>query len=355
MNKILKDYSIIYSRIFLLIYLMTMSFNVALAQENVDRSERANIENLLSDHNVPGLSLAVLDDYRIQEISVYGDLKRGIPVEIDSYFNVASLAKPIVAMLTLELVQLGEWELDKPLENYWVDPDIKDHPFTKKLTTRHVLSHRTGFDNWRHLNESKQLAFNFEPGKKFMYSGEGFEYLQKALERKFGLSLDELAFRYLFKKIGMNQTQFRWDENVIKEQFAHWHDAEGNNSYPTYFNNESSAADDLLTTIWDYAKFAEFVINGASLDQDLFQNMVSTHSESTDDVQIGLGWEILHKSVDSEYALLHTGGDVGVNTLIVLLPKSGKGLVIFTNGDNGRNLYFPLINLLLRESKFLFE
>lgn len=48
-------------------------------------------------------------------------------------------------MLTLRLVSSGEWNLDEPLANYWVDPDVASDPRHKLLTTRHVLSHRTGF------------------------------------------------------------------------------------------------------------------------------------------------------------------------------------------------------------------
>jgi CubicO group peptidase (beta-lactamase class C family) len=60
-----------------------------------------------------------------------------------------------------------------------------------------ILSHQTGFPNWRYLNKSNTLSFEFEPGTKYQYSGEGFEYLRKALEAKFKKPLEQLAKEHI--------------------------------------------------------------------------------------------------------------------------------------------------------------
>jgi CubicO group peptidase (beta-lactamase class C family) len=52
-------------------------------------------------------------------------------------------------MLTLQLVSIGQWQLDEPIYKYWTDPDVINDPRHLKLTTRHILTHQTGFDNWR--------------------------------------------------------------------------------------------------------------------------------------------------------------------------------------------------------------
>ena len=95
-------------------------------------------------------------------------------------------------MVTLKLVEDKQWHLDEPLYHYWIDPDVADDSLHKKLTTRHVLSHQTGLPNWRWMHPSKKLAFDFEPGEGYNYSGEGFVYLARALENKFKKSLAEL-------------------------------------------------------------------------------------------------------------------------------------------------------------------
>ena len=117
------------------------------------------------------------------------------------------MTKPIVAMVTLKLVENEQWNLDEPLANYWIDPDVAEDPRHTKLTTRHVLSHQTGFPNWRNDRTPKKLAFEFDPGTKYQYSGEGFEYLKKALEKKFNKSIVKIADSVLFKPFGLEDLQ----------------------------------------------------------------------------------------------------------------------------------------------------
>src|SRR5215204_3545935 len=169
------------------------------------------IRKLLIDNKIPVLGLGVIRDGKLAEVKVYGEFKAGEGAPSDTIFNVASLTKPVVAMVTLKLASAGKLNLDEPLDKYWIDPDIKADARHKKLTARLVLSHQTGFANWRWLNESKKLEFAFEPGTKYQYSGEGFEYLRKALENKFKKTLDKLADELVFKPLEMTDSRFIWD------------------------------------------------------------------------------------------------------------------------------------------------
>ncbi|MDX1471209.1 MAG: serine hydrolase domain-containing protein [Flavobacteriaceae bacterium] len=301
------------------------------------------VDSLLEINKVPAAAVAVFKNGKIQEIGTFGYLVDNVNAPQDAIFNVASLTKPIVSMLTLKLVQDGKWDLDQPLYSYWVDEDVKDDPRHKLLTSRHILSHQSGFKNWRSEGQSGKLEFDFEPGTDFRYSGEGFEYLKKALESKFGMSLEDMADSLLFKSLNMDDTNFYWDDTIEVNKFARWHDANGDNTYKTYRSKSANAADDLLTTIGDYSKFAAFILNGGGLSSELYSEMISTQNKSHHKVKMGLGWEILPGLSGTQYAMLHTGGDYGVQTLIMLMPETGEGIIIFTNGDNGKNLFFPLI------------
>ena len=301
------------------------------------------IEAWLQENKVPALGLAVLKDFQLKEIKVYGELKEGVPAPYNTLFNVASLTKPIVSMLTLKLVENGDWDLDEPVFHYWTDPDVKDDPNSKVLTTRHILSHQTGFKNWRWQNESGKLEFGFEPGTAYNYSGEGFEYLQKALESKFQMPLEKLADSLIFQPLKMEDTRFVWDSSTEEERFASWHNSEGKNVYETLRDTTASAADNLITTVGDYGRFAEYILNGAGLAEDLYREMLSNQVPAGSGINMGLGWEMLPELKGDEFAILHTGGDKGVFTLIMLLPKTGEGVVIFTNGDNGSKLTFKII------------
>lgn len=336
-----------------------ISFNHRTPKDNLDEltncwdSEGFSFESWLKEHKTPAIGIAILKHKKLKQVSVYGELEQGSPAPYNTIFNVASLTKPVVTILTLKLVENGNWDLDEPLHTYWTDPDVFDDPNSKKITTRHVLSHQTGFKNWRSENESRLLEFDFTPGSDFRYSGEGFEYLKRALEAKFHKNLEELADSIIFKPLKMVDSHFYWTKVVDENRFAKWHDEDGVNSYKTYKNNSASAADDLLTTVEDYGRFAAFILNGAGLSHHLFREMISQQNGQDHSVKMGLGWEILPNLYNDEYAILHTGGDAGVNALIMLLPETGEGLVIFTNGDNGKNLYYELIERYLSLGKII--
>jgi CubicO group peptidase (beta-lactamase class C family) len=301
------------------------------------------IERLLAENHVPALGVGIIRDGKLRQVRVYGELRKGVPAPYNTIFNVASLTKPVVTMLTLKLVSKGQWSLDEPLAKYWIDPDVANDPLHAKLTTRHVLSHQTGFANWRWMEESKKLRFQFEPGTKFQYSGEGFEYLRKALEKKFGKSLAELSQSYVFAPLGMHDTQHAWDARTDESRFAHWHDSKGNEAYPDYKTTRANAADDLLTTVEDYGNFAVAVMNAPQLAEMIRPQAVLKENL----LAMGLGWEIHQNLGDGEYALIHSGSDEGVRAVVLLLPKSGQGLVVMMNGDNGHQLYGHLVTELL--------
>jgi CubicO group peptidase (beta-lactamase class C family) len=309
---------------------------------NVNLGFEDKINNWLTERHVPAVGIGIIENSEIKYVKVFGELEKGVPAPDNTIFNVASITKTAVTMLTLKLVESGQWNLDEPLCNYWIDPDVANDPMHKKLTTRHVLTHQTGFVNWRWNHPTKKLTFDFEPGTKFQYSGEGFEYLRHALEHKFGKPIEQLTDSLLFKPLDMIDTRHSWDSNMDESRFAAWHDKQGE-KYETSYKRDVCAADDLLTTVEDYCKFGVFVINGAGLSSTLFDDMVKPQSNIQGHPTAGLGWFIVKGLPGEEYAIWHNGSDMGVHTIAVLLPKSKRGIVVFTNGDGGFFVYQNII------------
>ena len=310
---------------------------------------RSNIENWLEQNKIPAIGIGVIENGKLSSINVYGNLNENRTAPYNTIFKVASLTKPIVSMLTLQLVNNGDWDLDEPLDKYWIDPDILHDSRHKLLTTRHVLTHQTGFLNWRRQHKMKKLAFEFEPGTNFKYSGEGYEYLKNALERKFKMSLEKLSDSLLFKPIGMPDTKFTWLENIDEKRYAFNHNSEGK-LLETVRNKKAYASDLLVSTIEDYGKFAAFVINGGGLSKEIYDEMVHMHIKTPNESYFGLGWESI-PDLYGEKVLMHSGGDPGVRTLILINLEKKKGLIIFSNSDNGGFLLWEktIIEPILKE------
>ncbi len=333
----MKKQSFLLNRLFVLsFYFFSINtLNVDAQQTKPGLLEyQKKIQTSLSVYKVPAVGIGIIEDGRIRQIMVFGDLIKGDPAPYNTIFQVASLTKPVTAVLTLKLVSMGEWKLDEPLSNYWVDPDLVNDPRHLKITTRHVLTHRTGFDNWRQNNKLKKLVFNFDPGTEFNYSGEGFEYLKNALEHKFKTSLDKLADSLLFGPLKMNDTRYVWDEHIDESRYAVPHDASGV-AVELPRNKRASAADLLKTTVGDYCIFAAELMKGALLNEEVFNDMIRPQSKVTEYESFGLGWDIMGDLRNGEFALMHDGDDYGAHSIVILLPKSKRGLVVLTNGEKG--------------------
>lgn len=299
-------------------------------------------EQILRESNVPGIGIGVIDNGKLSRVEVYGTLDKQNTAPYNTIFKVASLTKPVFAMTVLKLIDIGLIGLDEPLYKYWTDPDIKSNNWYKKLTPRLILSHQSGFPNWRYQNQSNKLEFEFEPGTNYQYSGEGFEYLRRSVEKKMGKTIEEIAQEYLFIPAGMNDTRFWWDEKMDESRYAQNFDEKGN-LIPTERHYEANSAANLLTTIEDFGNFMVYVMNGAGISEELFREMNSPQSTVGKNDFFGLGWEILTGFGDEEYALFHTGLDPGVRTLSIMFPKSKKGFLIFMNGNNAMKVYEKIL------------
>lgn len=294
----------------------------------------STLKRLMHAYKVPALAIGVIENNQVSQVKVLGELRKGMPAPQNAIFQVASLTKPVTEMTTLRLVSKGLWDLDEPLFHYWTDPQVADDPRHKQLTTRHVISHQTGFVNWRWLHKSGKLTFDFEPGTQTQYSGEGLEYLKRALVEKFNLPFDEIVAKYLLKPDKMIDTRFYWDKDMDESRFAVAHDRDGE-PLPVRKYTEPSAADLLMTTIADYIRFAANVLNKKGLDDRTYREMITFQDKKQ---TYGLGWQLFKGLKNDEFVITHSGADPGVRTIIILLPNSQRGIVLFTNSDNGMSL-----------------
>jgi CubicO group peptidase (beta-lactamase class C family) len=310
-------------------------------------TDHAATEAWLKELNIPALGIGYISDGKIVEAQVYGSDDQGKPFSEKLLFNVASLTKPVTAMVTLKLIAANKWSLDEPLCNYWTDPDVAHDPRSIKLTTRHILCHSSGFLNWRRNASDGKLSFTFDPGSGYNYSGEGYEYLRKAIMHKFGKSLDQLATELIFVPLAMTDTRFFWDTGVHESQFATWHKKDGS-TYPIYKNKEACAADDLITTIEDYSKFIVYVMNGGGLPKWLYREMTSVQNRTKEGQYFGLGW-CIDEVTGGTKVLTHGGDDIGVHTIVFFVPETRKGLIIFTNSDNGTDCYIPALDHYMKD------
>ncbi|WP_108244129.1 serine hydrolase domain-containing protein [Muricauda brasiliensis] len=307
------------------------------------------VSTWLEETKVPGIAIAQIENGKVVQTVLKGEDAQGNEITFSTIFDVASLTKTITTLAVLKLAEQKQMDLDEPLYKFWIDPDIQNDIRHQKLTPRTILSHRSGFKNWRYMYEDEKLSFDFEPGEKFKYSGEGFEYLRRALEHKFETSFEELVDTLVFKPIGMENSTLVWNKKMENLDFAGSHNNEGQ-AYDYEKSYKANAADNLLTNLSDFIKLTKSLLNESYLNGSLFEEMGRPHSKVREGIDFGLGWIVFQDLPNDEYALFNAGSDQGVNSLVVILPKSNRGLIVMTNGDNGRGLAMKAISVFLEDS-----
>lgn len=336
---------------------------------------------------VPGLAAAIVRVgqpawYRHIGVADAGTLR---PVTPDTMFPAASLAKPVSAWVALRLADRGLLDLDRPLKAYVPDHAPSD-PRADLVTARHVLSHTSGFRNWRN-NASQPLVPEFDPGSRFQYSGEGFYYLQRAMEKAAGRGFEQVVQDELFAPLGMTSSTFAWRAdagarlvtghtrgapvNTASREFAarlFAHAASLGRPLASFTHDDivaamsalqpapaalpnfivPNAAASLLTTTSDYVAFLTRLLSPddgtSALRATSRQAMLAPAIRLTDSLSWGLGWG-LERPVGAEtYEYLWQWGDNGpFKNFVLAHPATRSAVLVFTNASNGLRVCEALI------------
>lgn len=118
--------------------------------EEIISTFKESIEELMEKKRVPGLSIAIVkkDEIIWNESFGYKNMDTNEPVTNGTIFEGASLSKPLFAYGILRLVEENLLDLDTPIKNIFPEEYVSD-PRIDLITPRMVLSHITGFPNWR--------------------------------------------------------------------------------------------------------------------------------------------------------------------------------------------------------------
>ena len=215
---------------------------------------------LLADYDVRATQVAVIENGRITTSRAWGVDRADKPATKDTVFRVASITKMVTTMTVLNLVEQGKWDLDQPLTKYWTDPDLADDPRRDRITTRLVLQHRTGLPNWR----DGKLKFDFDPGERNQYSGEGIRVAAALAGKGHGREMEALATRLVFEPAGMKSTTYMWPAWVPPRYSGEY----TGSTFVGYDNEpEANGAADLMSTAEDLARFGIWVMNGGGLSK----------------------------------------------------------------------------------------
>src|SRR3990170_3060459 len=110
--------------------------------------KRMGLAERMAYYNVPGVSIAVINDHRVEWTRGYGviEASKSDPVTAETLFQTGSIAKLVVAVAALQYVERGALELDRDVNQSLVSWLVPENEFTadEKVTLRRLLTHSAG-------------------------------------------------------------------------------------------------------------------------------------------------------------------------------------------------------------------
>lgn len=329
-------------------------FGTDLSTANLDTFIEAKSDSL----NIPGISFALINDGKViyHKTGGFSDLENEKPVTNQTIFEGASISKSVFAFFVMTYVEEGKLDLDKPLYEYLPYPDIEDDERYKKITARMVLSHRSGFPNWRFEEMDGRLKIYFEPGTDYKYSGEGYQYLAKVLagiENTDSEGLEAAFQKRIAEPLGLDHTSFH-QNSFTTENKAKPYDENSQPMMPPMDDGEFGAAYSIHTEAVDFSKWMMAVMNNELLDEESYTELFKRHSSVPNngpDVYYTLGFMTPELPDIETNIYMHYGNNEGFTCMYLLDAEKDWGFVVFTNSEYGQMLGNEIADFLIPEAK----
>jgi CubicO group peptidase (beta-lactamase class C family) len=323
--------------------------------------EHYDIQSRMAHYRVPGVSVAVINNYVIEWAKGYGyrDKEAKLPVDSQTLFEAGSISKPVAATGALWLVDRHKLALDDDVNGKLKSWKVPENEFTRneKVTLRRLLSHSAGltvhgfpgYEAGKPVPSVPQVLdgatpantaavrVDLVPGTQFRYSGGGYTVMQLLVADVAGKPFPEFLAETVLRKIGMDRSTY---EQPLPSRLAGNAATAYEDGAPIpgkYHTYPEMAAAGLWTTASDLARFGIEIMKSAEgrssrvLSREIVDQMLTKQSG---DYGLGFGLE-------GPYAaprFSHGGVDEGFEAMLVCLRASGKGAVVMTNAQGGMAL-----------------
>ena len=316
------------------------------------------IQERMEHYGVPGVSIAVIHNGKIEWSNTYGVMEKGSEslVTENTLFQAASISKPVTAYGALTLVQQKKVALDEDINTYLESWKLPENEFTKdkKVTVKNLLNHSAGITVHGFLGYSTDLpvptlvevlngtapsnsdpsVVNKTPEESFRYSGGGYNIVQQMMIDVEGKSFPAIMSDLVLKPLEMNNSSY--NQPLTGEQLkmaATGYLPDGSMVKGKRHTYPEMAPAGLWTTATDLAKFAvniQETLKGKSekgLSQDMTTKMLTPFVEDF----IGLG--IFVNDKEDEIYFEHGGWNEGFSSQLMAHKDKGYGVVVLTNAN----------------------
>lgn len=302
------------------------------------------MKKMMKEIGIPALSLAIIENNQVVYARTLGykELKSKNPAGPETVFEACSLSKTFLVFVVQELVNKGLLNLNKPLSEYLEYAPLKHDPRYRLITAHMVLSHSSGIENWAWNNNKDTLEIVSDPGTRFVYSGEGFQYLAKVVEQLLGEPYDSYIQKRILQPLQLNTTFLKYStENTGRNKTSLPGDyAVGYTEFGVpvekWKNIQSVPASGIHTTAGDYAKLVTALFDGKYISRNEISSMLHPAvqmEEGHKDLSTNDGFFGIYSPADT--IVFFNGVNMGFKSEVFYSVPQKRGFAFFTNCDRG--------------------
>ena len=364
---------------FLLLIVSTMLFSCT---KNPEQEAVAQLDQLCSSlfpADEPGAAVLVMKGDQIVFDKGYGlaDLDTKVPVDGNTFFNIASVSKQFTAVAILQLAEQGKLSLEDPVSQYF--PEFKA-PFWKDIRIKHLLSHSSGIPDARggipreqKITGDETLAMSYLPDLDFVHfaPGTAYEYINPTfvlcgaiVEKVSGQPFPVYVEEHIFRPAGMQKTlyfdpahqdlipnmshgyEYADVEDMPEERTADSAPSrEPKNWYEYDYGEETFFATrpdgGIYTSTHEFVNWEKALRANSVLSETSRIDAQSPHTYVSDspwsDYQnrpntwYGYGWFIEPQTDTSKEVIYHTGDNGGFKILAARYPEDNALVLVFAN------------------------
>lgn len=327
---------------------------------HLDGLKGMSIEDRMKRYNVKGVSIALIDNYKVVWMKGYGwaDSSEGRKVDTNTLFIPGSLSKSINALAFLQLVEQKKLNLFDDINTqlkFWKFPYNSKISGGKKIYPINLLTHTAGLSvhgfygykngdslptiyqilDGKYPANSEAIRSILEPNKQMEYSGGGTMISQLLIMDATGEAYDKYVKEAIFAPLNMNNSFFTQPPPTQYLTFlATGYDSLGRDIKGKYPILVEQAAGGLWTTPADFCKYIiemQLSLKGKS-NKILSKNMTEMMLTPYLDNSCALGIFVTEMGGYKYFG--HGASNVGFSGNYYGSFKNGRGIVIFINSEN---------------------
>ncbi len=335
---------------------------------------RMDLQQWMDFFKIPGMSVAVFDNFHIVWMKTYGVREEGLasPVTLDTTFQAGSISKPVAALAVMHYVQERKLSLDANVNDTLVSWKVPDNEFTvrEKVTLRRLLSHSAGTTvhafpgyavgapvpttvqvlNGEEPANTAPVRVEMVPGTKYQYSGGGTTIVQLLVTEQLKKPFPQVMAETVIQPLGLKHSSYEQPQPPTRAAFsATGHRADGKPVVGKWHIYPEMAAAGLWTTAGDLAEvFLEVARSKHGQSSRVLSQATAQQMLTVQAAPVGLGF-FLGPGSDQ---FGHGGSDEGFRADVVAFSDSGQGVAIMTNSDVGYALFGPLTASIAKEYRW---